>query len=148
MLRQIWGRSATPTPRHILREVVAKAYQDAREPECCDPRDLIDGLGVRPCPTRTEVAFISDGLLHYPEDAPLATRGLAIYRLTAKMIWPRGNYLPVMTELILPELTAKTTPFCDLWRVQPHAPLGLVQAIYMTHGRSGVIPIPRIPRPT
>ena len=143
MQRDLLGGAATP-PRHVLREVVAKAYEKAREQQCCDPRDLIDGLGVEPCPTRTEIAFIRDGVLHYPEHAALEVRGLAIYRLIAKIIWPRSHYLPVMTELILPEATARGTAFCDLPKLQPHAPLSLVQGIYMSHGRSGVVRLPRV----
>jgi hypothetical protein len=135
------------------------AYEAAREPHCCDPCDLAYGLGLRPCPTRTEVAFIRDGVLHYPEDASLPQLGLAIYRLLAKMLWPRyerllferhattprlGDHFRLMVELILPEQAAKTSAFCDLARLQPNAPLGLVQAIYMSHGRSGIIRAPRL----
>lgn len=144
MLKQLRGGAASPS-RHIVREIVTTAYQRAREPQCCDPRDLVESLlGVRPCPTRTEVAFIREGLLHYPDGATLPTRGLALYRMLAQGLCERAHYLPVMTELILPELTAKSTPFCELSRVQPHAPLGLVQAIYMSHGRSGTIRVPRL----
>jgi hypothetical protein len=143
MLKQWTGTTATP-PRHVLKDIVTRAYETARKPQCCDPRYLARGLGLRPCPTRTELVFLCDGVLHYPEDASLALRGLAIYRLLARRLWRKGNYLPVMTELILPELAAKLIGFGDLAAVQPHAPLALVQSIYMSHGRSGTMRVVRL----
>lgn len=142
MLKHFWG-GAAPS-RQIVRDVVQRAYDTARESHCCDPRDLASGLGLRPCPTPTELAFIRDDVLHYPEDAPLVTRGLGIYRLLTQRISPPGAFFSVLSEMILPEPIAKVTPFCDLRLVQPHAPLGLVQSISMSHGRSGVIRAPRL----
>lgn len=130
---------AATLPRKDVRHLVEGAYRRAGELHCCDPRDLSDALGLVPCPTRTEMAFVQDGVLHYPEASPLPRRGLAMYRLIAKHLWPTLNPFPLMLELILPEVTARSACFPELATMQPHAPIALVQSIYMSHGRSGVM---------
>jgi len=123
--------------RKDVRLLVETAYNIAGEPHCCDPRDLADTFGLSPCPNRTEVAFVQDGFLYYPQDATLVQRGLAMYRFIVKHLWPDFPPYPLMCELILPETAARSATFCELAELQPHAPLSMVQSIFMMHGHSG-----------
>lgn len=141
---RVWHRGETrESAKKRIRDVAAEAYDWANEPFCCDPRDLADGLGLHPCPIRSVTAFVSGKRLHYPEHLTRSQRGPGIYRLVAALLLPEGPVDSLLRELILPEPIARTASFCELERLQPHAPLALVRDIFMSHRSvSGEMAIP------
>lgn len=125
-------------PARDVQATVEAAYARAREPDCCDPRDLAEGLGLKPCPASIEQPCLRNGILYYPENAAIDLRGLGLYYELSLFLSPYANCLAVMDELILPTRTAKRLTVPELQHVQPHAPFGRVLTIYMRHGqRSG-----------
>jgi hypothetical protein len=134
LLRGTVGRLS----RHYLHQIVVSAYRQAGERPGCDPRDLAEGLGLSPCPWRTDVAIVRGSVLYYPERATLPQMGMHVFRAVAKLLHPLGPSYAVMLELILPEMTARAADFEELAGLQPYAPLALVQAVFTSQQRSSV----------
>lgn len=121
------------SPLERVRLLVEDAYARARERDCCDPRDLAEGLGLVPCPARVKLPVVKNDTLYYPETAPIDVRGVGIYYELALLLSPR-LVMQVMDELILPTRTAKRVLLPDLEHVQPNAPYTRVLTIFMRHG--------------
>ena len=124
----------------LIRDIVSRLHQRGHEPLCCDPRDLAESVGLAPCPERTQQPFVRGNTLFYPDHLGLPERGAGIYWLLAERLFPAAQ-LQMMRELILPEAVSLVALFGDLATIQPHAPLGLVQSLFMlrAHRRSGVV---------
>jgi hypothetical protein len=132
------------SPKERARLLVEDAYRRAGECDCCDPRDLAEGLGLQPCPVPIKLPYTRQGVLYYPADAAIQVRGLGIYYELAVMLSPYADVKLVMDELILPTRTARQITMAELEQVQPNAPYQRVLTIYMLHGhRSGQWPAVR-----
>lgn len=141
------GVLSSPT-RAEIKTFIEDLHCRAGLPHCCDPRDLVErAIGYAPCPARISVPTIVGRRLLYPDHLTSSQRGPGILRLTAQLVKPSWPTTDIVRELILPESTAAKSCFDELSLVQPHAPIDIVQGIFMRYRASGVFPSPLRLRP-
>lgn len=120
-------------------ELAERIYGRANLNLGCDPRDLASfSLGLRPCPARVSTARIDGRRLLYPEASTWPQRGVGILRLVAGLYVAQADVGKLTRELVLSTDAARRSRFSELASIQQHAPLALVQDIFLSHRAKGV----------
>ena len=118
--------------RSLVRDRVTDLYDDAKLQVGADPCLLLEHLGIWPCPSQGNVAFLRNWIAYYPERHTRELKGTCLFRLLGGHIYPNAASC-TMAELILPEHLALDIEERDLPFVQPHAPLHVVLEIFHKH---------------
>lgn len=120
-------------------ELADLIYRRANLAIGCDPRDLASlSVGLRPCPARVSAARVDGMRLLYPEAATWTQRGVGILRALAGLHVGHGDIGKLTRELVLSAEAARGARFAELASIQQHAPLSLVQDIFLSHRAKGV----------
>lgn len=130
-----------------IREIVARVYSRTGVHHCCDPRTLACAIGLQVRPESVERAYIQDGILRFPNRAPLPKRGQSIYEALARYLLviegeqsSRETVRFAARELAFPEAVARACRLADLAKVQPHYPLPELQNALMSVHDSCIMP--------